>query len=342
VRLPFSRALGLALLAAGALAACGGTASSPSRPAASSAAARPELSQVKMVYATANGEYAFLHMALDHGFFQNQGLAPSVGYAQSTTGIASLMSGEAQINFSDGVSAAEGVASGARLAVIAYFTRTSIYAVYGNRDVASASELKGKTFAIGKAGDTSDVSARIGLKQIGLVPQDLTFLQAGNSPARWAALTSGQVAGAVLDQDAYGATATANGMHLLIDLNKQKLPYVATAVVVTREFAAANPNTVRAALRGILDGSRYFVDPGNRTEAMTYLAREMKLNAGDPLVKAAYDAFSARLGADPFPDAAGMDLILEALKSIDAGRYGALTSQSVIEPSFMAAIRQDR
>ena len=140
--------------------------------------------------------------------FQKYGLSVDVSYAQSNTSVAALTSGEAQMAMADGVSAVAAVAAGTPMKVIGYFDKTSPYMVAALPEIKTFADLKGKTVAISRVGDTSDISLRIALKDSGVVPgKDFTLLQVGNSPARWAALSSKQVAAAILDDEAFRGPA---------------------------------------------------------------------------------------------------------------------------------------
>jgi NitT/TauT family transport system substrate-binding protein len=319
------------------LAACGGTAANA--PASAAAIGKPETAHIKMVYATASGEDTFVTLAASNGFFQKYGLTADVQYAQSSTAMAALTSGEAQMAMSDGVSAVEGIAAGTPYKIIAYFDKTSPYMIASLPAVASFADVKGKTVAIGKVGDTSDVSMRIGIKSSGLTPgKDFNVLQVGNSPARWAALSSKQVAAAILDEDAYRKQAEAEGMHVLASLHGENLPYVASALLLTSSFAKDNPNTVLATLRGLIDATAYMADPKNRADVMAVMGKQLRTNPDETRLAAIYDAYHSRPAKNPYPDKAGMETILAALKGEDATRYGSITSDQVIDGSFMAKI----
>jgi ABC-type nitrate/sulfonate/bicarbonate transport system substrate-binding protein len=342
--------LGIPFVLAFLLAACGGTAApavstAPASPKAISASAaapiaKPEKDHIKLVYATASGEDTFVELAAQKGFFQKYGLNVDVQYAQSSTALAALTSGEAQMAMSDGVSAVEGIASGTPYKVIAYFDKFSPYMIASLPEYPTFADLKGKTIAVGKVGDTSDVSMRIGLKSSGLVAgKDFTVLQVGNSPARWAALSSRQIAAAILDEEAWRKQAEAQGMHILVSLHEQKLPYVASALLLTEAFTKENPDTVMAALRGLMDGTAYFADDKNKADVMTLMAKLLRMKPDEPQLAAIYDAYHTRPAADPFPDKAGIDTILEALKGEDASRYGKVTADQVLDSSFMTKLR---
>ena len=336
-------------LAALLLASCGGTAAPATSAAANTSGAaapasaafgKPETPNIKVVYATASGEDTFVELAKSKGLFQKYGLTADVQFAQSSTGMVAITSGEAQMGLSDGVAAAQAVTSGTPVKVIAYFDQISPYMVVTLPEVPTPADLKGKTMAVGKLADTSDVSMRIGMKKTGVVPgKDFNVLAVGNSPARWAALSSHQVAGAILDEETYLPQAKAQGMHVIADMRAEKLPYVASALTITDSFAKSNPNTILAALRALMDAAQFYADPKNKTEAMAQLAKDLRMKPDDPVAQAAYEAYHARAAGDPYPGKDGISTILGALTEIDGARYSKVTPEQIIDSSFMDKLR---
>jgi ABC-type nitrate/sulfonate/bicarbonate transport system substrate-binding protein len=250
--------------------------------------------------------------------------------------MAALTAGEVQLDLTAGVDVIQAISGGAPLKLIGYFDNHSPYGIFALADIKEPADLKGKTVAVGKIGDTSDVGLRIGLKQLGLSANDVKLLQTGNSPERWAALTSKQVQGAILDADTFAKLAEAQGVRMLLNMKPQ--PYVATALVIQDSFGKSNPRTIDASLRGLIDGVKYFADPKNESEVKAALGRELKREVSDPQVAATYESVTGRLSPDPFPEQAGVDAILGALRDIDP-RYGSLTAGQIIDASYMQRVR---
>jgi NitT/TauT family transport system substrate-binding protein len=317
----------------------GTTPAKPSALASAATARQPERPNVKIVYGTASGEYTFVTLGAQKGFFERYGINADVSYAVSNVGLAALTSGEAQFNMADGVAAVQAAVAGSPTKVIASFDKTSPYALIGTPDIKAVTDLKGRTVAISKFGDTSDISLRMALVGTGVSAKDLNILQVGNSPARFAALQSKQVAGAVLDAGSFIKQAQAQGMNVLVNLNAKHVPYVSAALLVTQAFAKDNPNTVLAVLHGLLDSAHFFSDPKNKGEAMAAMAKDLKLDPSSPRLEAAYETYSEHARTDPYPEKAGIDTILQALRDIDATRYNSITADQVIDASFMDKLR---
>jgi ABC-type nitrate/sulfonate/bicarbonate transport system substrate-binding protein len=176
------------------------------------------------------------------------------------------------------------------------------------------------------------------LKPYGLdATKDLKLLQVGNSPDRWAALSSHQVQAAIIDEDSFVKQAESQGFKVLISL--KKTPYAATVLAAQDAFLKQNPNTTLAALRGLSDSVRFFNDDRNKADVMAVIGRELRLPVSDPQVEASWEAIHARLDPDPYPDKQGVQVVLDALKDVDAGRYSALTADQLIDASFAEKLR---
>ncbi|HLY67446.1 MAG TPA: ABC transporter substrate-binding protein [Chloroflexota bacterium] len=326
------------------LVSCASPAAAPSQPpsaaASAHAAAKREIDHVQLLYPTLSGDDTFAPIAMEKGFFTKYGLTGDVQYAQSSSGIAAVLSGQAQFDLSDGVVTIQAVATGNPFKVVANFNTPNPYALIARSDTTRLEDLKGKTLMVGKLGDGTDVSARWALKSTGLkVGSDVSLRQGGNSPERWAAISSGQVDAAMLDAEAYVPQAETKGMHVLANLAELGMPWATGTLITTSTFLRANPNTVLATLRAIIDGMAYYADDANKADSMTMLAKDLKTSPTDPLVAAAYEGGHRRHLGNPLPVKSAYDGLIDILKTIDPAQYGSVTSDQVIEPSFVATLQ---
>jgi len=304
-------------------------------PPGPAAAPVPEREHIRVMYGSVSGSMAPLWIAEDKQLFKKYGLAVDVQYAETTIGASALVSGEAQFNINDGVSGFHAIAAGSPIRMVATFGTKNNYAIVVRPEITSPGDLRGKTIALLRPGDTTDVSARIGLKPYGLrLGEDVQPLQVGNSPTRLSALLTGQVAAALL-AEAFVDQAVAQGMRVLISLEKEDRPYLSTVVLMPTEFGRANPNTVQAFLKTMIEATKFYADPANRAEVLPLMARQLKLDPSDPTVADAYEYFHVRLRHDPTPDRDGAEAILDALRGIDPAVYQTLTVDDVFDSSYM-------
>lgn len=313
---------------------------SPSASPLALASQKPELDHVSMSYPTLSGELAYIAIAVDQGFFSKYGVDVDEIYAQSGTALAALIAGQVQFGNADGVLTTTAYAAGSPIRLIANFDRTCPYAIFGSPNIASPADLKGKTIAIGQHGDASDVSARVALKPYGLnVGSDVGVISGGNSPARFAALVTGQVDAAVVDQASFAQQAADRGLPVLVSLRDQGIPWIGGGLSVTQSFGQGSPNTMLAVIKGLLEGIRFFADDTNRDASLAILAKDLQLQPNDPAVAAAYDAYHVRSTDDPDPQQAAIDNVLGALQEIDPSQYGNVDGTQLIDHTPVNQLR---
>lgn len=325
------------------LSACGGAAATSPAPSAGSAkpasSATLERTDVTSAYGTTSGSSAPLWIAAEKGFFKKYGLNLNITYAQSNAVTSSLMAGDTQFGLGDGPTALGALVSGADLRIIGTLNKNNPYAIVARPDIKTPADLKGKSIALAKPGDTSDISARIALKPAGInVGTDVTALSVGNSAPRLAALLSGQVAAAILSE-AFVDQAVKQGMHVLVSLEQAKIPYIAAGVETTDAFAKSNPHTVVAYLKGLIEGEKFYADEANKDEVYTILAKYFKTKPDDPSVASNYAFYHQRLAQDITPELAGAQTALDALKDIDPPRYANVSASALIDASYMNVVR---
>lgn len=327
------------------LAACGGTSAPPAASAAPSAAAAqpsatpnaggtPETSKITVTFGTNSASTLPLWIAADKGIFKQNGLDAEVVSAESVIGARAVIVGQAQFFLGEATTSFQAAAEGSPVSIVATMQNLNIFKFLVAPSINSAADLKGKAIAISASGDSTELSTRYALKQLGLdAAKDVTLLQVGASTQRVAALVSGKVAGTLLSEPSAGQ-AKGQGMKVLLDLTTA--PFIAGAVTVSKQFASSNPNTVLAFLRSLVQGTRFLTDPKNKDESLKVLGKWQKLPPTDKTVISGYEQYSGDvLAKDPSPNVAGAQALLDGLQSLDAARFGKLTTGAVLDPSFM-------
>lgn len=280
-------------------------------------------------------------LALEQGIFQKYGLNVQLQFAESSTAVAGLISGNAQLMINDGASTISAIAQGGDIEIIGYIDKTNPYAIVSRPEITQPEQLRGAKIALLKPGDTTDISARIALTPLGIiVGQDVTAISIGNSPSRLAALLTGQVDAALLSE-AFIDEAHSQGMNVLISLRDQKIPYVASALIVSKAFAQANPNTIVAYFKGVTEGVKFFSDPANKDQSMAAIAKYMNADPSSSQVSDAYTFYHASLAHDAYPDPEGVQTVLSAMKQIDPATYGNLSVEQVTDTSYASQLRTD-
>ena len=113
------------------------------------------------------------------------------------------------------------------------------------KDVRTAQDLKGKQVAVSSFGGDSHASVLLGLKALGLTPDDVTITPIGGERARVAALLGGSVSAAPVDS-AIEEEMKAQGLNILLRLPDAPVTLARESLQVRKDFAQKNPNTVLA------------------------------------------------------------------------------------------------
>jgi NitT/TauT family transport system substrate-binding protein len=249
-------------------------------------AGKPHL---RVAYGTNAGAAVPLWVAKDKGYFDELGLNTEIVYVSGATAIQSMMAGELQGTYGGCAEVMTARKAGADLVIIGTNANSNLYIIVSRPDITEAKQLVGKRVAISKLGDTSHLSAQFALKQAGIDPQSVTYIQVGSTPARLAALRSGSVDAAI--QAAQNVSiAKQLGMNILINLFEQKIPYCTSGVGVSEAYLKSNFHTIETFMRGLGKGLA-FARAGNPTEVKAIMAKYMRLDPEDKRLIAAYDFY---------------------------------------------------
>jgi ABC-type nitrate/sulfonate/bicarbonate transport system substrate-binding protein len=141
--------------------------------------------------------YVPLYYGQEKGFFAQEGLELQVLVVRDIVGISSLMSGEIDVTCHAG-SGFSAALRGVPVKVISVTRDRPIHELIVAPTANSASELKGKSIAVGSLDGTAAVMTRRILQAKGLdAAKDVSFLSM-DTPARLQSLFSGRVAGAMM------------------------------------------------------------------------------------------------------------------------------------------------
>lgn len=299
-----SLSLSVALLISLAQGASGGVAQSP------------EKAMVNAGYGSTAGSFASLWVAEKKNYFKELGLEVKVIYARGISGVQAMLAGDLHFLYGACTEMMTARKSGADMVILIATSEINIYTIASRPDITSPKQLVGKRVAVNALGDTSHLSARFALKQSGIDPDSVTYVQIGNTPARLAALQSGSVEAAL--QSAQNVEIIKKtGMNVLINLFERKLPYCGSAVGIRRTFLKSFPNTVEAFVRGIVKGNA-FLREGNPAEAKAIMGNYMKLAPSDNRLIAAYDFYAKQYNSKhPALSREGIDFVVQQLSLQD-------------------------
>lgn len=170
----------------------GATAAAP--PAGAPAAVEP----LKVAITTDAAMYAPHYLAIEKGYYAEEGLAVEIVKLPGGVATTALIAGELAYGTST-AAALNAALIGAPLKIILASADRPVHEIWSTGpEVESLSDLPGKTLGVPSRGDGNEVAARIALLQRGIDPGTVNWFTIGSGAQRLAAVQGGMVTAAVL------------------------------------------------------------------------------------------------------------------------------------------------
>ena len=151
--------------------------------------------QISLAFSSVDSPNANWYIAKERQLFKKYGLdAELIFIPSSTTTIAAVVAGSVAVGNISGGATANAAVGGANVVAVGCFINTLPYDLVVHESIRSAQQLKGKSIGISRVGSSSDVAARVFLKELKLEPdKDVAILQVGGSTERAAAFRTGRI-----------------------------------------------------------------------------------------------------------------------------------------------------
>lgn len=227
-----------------------------------------------------------LYIADHEGFFRRQGLRLNIIVTGSTVNtINQIASGSVQFATAGTDSVVNAVARGLAIKIVAPSMITPPFSLIVAPSITNWQQLKGKTITLATKQEITAIAFRMMAKAHGLDwNNDFQISLAGSTPARFAALKSGNVQGAMLGQP-FNFTAENQGMRELDESFNYMKVWMFDGIVVNPNWAPAHRSEIVRFIKAVRQGAEYGY--AHRQEAIDVLASETK---SDPATVAkAYD-----------------------------------------------------
>ncbi|HLN87311.1 MAG TPA: ABC transporter substrate-binding protein [Candidatus Limnocylindrales bacterium] len=254
-----------------------------------SLAAWPSPVSAKIIVGLSSVNVAFLPIYVTEakGFFKDEGLdVLLVLFNAGATNLQALIGGDVQIMGSAFVETIGGRAAGVDVKNFWGVCNIMPFQLYSQPEFKSMKQAKGKRFAISRFGSLTDFLTRSTLRHFGVDGKDVTILQIGSTPARFAALTAKGVDASIV-WFPVTEVAKSQGYNKLLDL-KEVFPEWPYETFAAREsYLAKERDQVNKFLRAYQRGVRYTLD--NKADAVRIMLKYVKL---DPAyAPAGYDEY---------------------------------------------------
>jgi ABC-type nitrate/sulfonate/bicarbonate transport system substrate-binding protein len=292
---------------------------------------------IRIASAGLSGEFLPLWVAQDRRLFKKYGLDTEVITIQGgPLAVQTLLSGSVQFHAGGTSSIIDAKMRGADTATLAVFIDSLPYTLIASQAIKSATQLKGKKFAVSRLGSVSDLSLRIALRNMGINPEkEAVILGIGDQTARFTALRSGSVDATVISPP-LTVTARKMGFTQITSFQDAGITWTYNSIDTTDDFAQRNPQTVLNFLRGFVEGIAYIFK--NKEESLVTLKQWMRLDDREALDET-YDYLLRILPKKPYASDKGFQAVLDALAIRDpiAKKY---KPQDFIEARYLKELDQ--
>jgi NitT/TauT family transport system substrate-binding protein len=297
--------------------------------------ALPQTGHGKIIVGLSSVNVAFLpvYVTEEKGFFKDEGLdVLLVLFNAGSTNLQALMGGDVQIMGSAFVETLGGRAAGFDVKNFWGICNIMPFQLYSQPDFKSMKQAKGKRFAISRFGSLTDFLTRATLRHFGVDSKEVTILQIGSTPARFAALTAKGVDASIV-WFPVTEIAKAQGYNKLLDL-KEVFPEWPYETFAAREsWLSKEKDQASRFLRAYQKGVRYTQE--NKNDAVRIIRKYVKM---DPAyAPAGYDEYR-----DSFPlNGQIAEKVIPTVieQEIEAGRIKKkITVEDMIDRSFMKTL----
>jgi NitT/TauT family transport system substrate-binding protein len=293
---------------------------------------------LRVPYVSISPTNAPLWIAKEANLFKKHNIDAQLIYIPGgTVIIQSMLSGEVSIANMAPPAAMAAWVRGAELAVVASGVNRLLETVVTSTQISSPQALKGKRIGISRYGSLTDAALREALRHYNLTPdKDVTIVQAGGEGERLAALTARALDGAMLSGD-QRFQAEKLGFHVVIDLSKLPIEYPNNGIVVRKDFAKTNRDTVKRFLKAWVEGTKIF-----KTDPDTSLAVLRKyLKTQDPEILAkSYEPYRPVFERIPVAKREGFAFALERLGK-DIPEAGKMNADNFIDNSILMELEKE-
>ncbi len=296
---------------------------------------RPAAAQTKIIVGLSSVNIAFLpvYVSQEKGFFKDEGLEVLfVMFNAGSTNLQALIGGDIQIMGSAFVETIGGRAAGFDVKNFWGICNLMPFQLYSQPGFNSMKEARGKRFAISRFGSLTDFLTRATLNHFGINPKEVTIMQIGSTPARFAALTAKGVDASIV-WFPVTEIAKSKGFVKLLDLKEifPEWPYETFAA--KESWLNKEKATVTRFLRAYQRGVKYTLE--NKEDGVKAIRKYVKMDpAYAPLGYDEYrDSFpiNGRLAEKAIP------VVIE--QEFESGRIKRkITLDELVDHSFMSLV----
>ena len=278
-----------------------------------------------------------LYLADAGGFYAKQGLKVAISdMGGGTRGAQALEAGEIQVMHVGLSGVVDRNTKGGDLRVIASLSNVMRFTFFSDPRVKTAADLKGGIVGVSSFGSESDIAATLALQKLGLTRADVTLKEVGGSPQRLAAIKSGAIKAAAMNEPV-ATQAREQGLFPMLDLFAEQIPWLFTGLSVSKRYLDGNRELLMRFIKATLEGS--YRGLADEKWAKEVLAKAFKLS--DPkIIDIAYTDFKAQMPQNAMPTRAAAENVLAQLQSFGI-RLKSQRVEDYVDTSILDALSKD-
>ncbi|MDB5543773.1 MAG: sulfonate/nitrate transport system substrate-binding protein [Hyphomicrobiales bacterium] len=220
----------------------------------------------------------YLQIAYEKGFFKKNGLIVTEfmqlkGGPLATTAV---VSGQADVTATDVEGVIQATKAGYGVRAVSSPSPKLTYVVAARKEITSWKDLKGKPFAVSRAGALSQYVNFPFLARDGLTKNDVQWLSVGSSKDRLLALSANRVKAAVLYIDDVIELRDSPDIHFLGEIAELLPNYAHELLLVNKDDIDKRPEKVTRIVQSIMEACRFLVT--NREESIEVFVKYTNAN----------------------------------------------------------------
>ena len=218
---------------------------------------KPERSKITLGMSVSTATYLSVYLALDQGLFKKEGLTVEpVVFSGGSELVRGVVGGSIDIGSCSLASMSLGINAEQKIKIFYAGINPVPFSWYAVPRIKTIADSKGARFGVTRYGSNTDFLTRYALRINGLDPEkDVKIIQGGASAVRLAAMDKGQ-----LDVNIFASPdnflAADKGYKLILSQKEFMKESCMQDFWATEKFIKENPNTIKAFLRGQVQGVR--------------------------------------------------------------------------------------
>jgi NitT/TauT family transport system substrate-binding protein len=277
--------------------------------------------------------YLPLIVAIHRGFFKEENIDLELIRLVPTVAHNALLLNEVQYHgLAD--SGLRLAARGAPLKAIFYGADRPMYYLVGKKDVRTVAELKGKRIGVSTFGGTSDLSARLLLKQHGIDEKNTVLLQFGNEGTRVGALKAGAADAIIVPVPAV-AILKQEGYHEIAFVG-DAVEFASNGYTTTDKRLKENTHEVKKVVRALYRGLRFAKE--NPDETVKIIEKEWKIK--NDIARGSYDAIIKALNEDGIIGEKQLSIHFDLIRRTDKD-IGEIPVEKVADFRLLREVRRE-